>query len=1142
VVRRYPESFLFCDEVGLGKTIEAGLALRQLLISGRVKRVLVLVPKGLLRQWQEELHEKLALSLPRLDGGRLLDVFDRPVASHGRGPWDVPRLLASSQLARRRDRRAEILAAEPWDLVIVDEAHHARRHGAGSGGQRRPNRLLALLAGGPDQPGLKDRSRCLYLLTATPMQVDPVEVWDLLRLLGLGGLWGAREESFLEYFRQLRRPFGERDWRFLHAMLADDLEAGGELDPLLRRTAERRLGGERWQAIDEWVTRGGDAAGFDDAQEKVLDALLRRHTPLKRFAWRGTRELLRVYRRRGLLAAAVPERRPRNVWIALTGEERRLYRRIERYVSEFYQRYEAERQGLGFVMTVYRRRLTSSFHAIRRSLERRLALLRDRGRGEDADPRPPADGGPETATLWADGGELAYVEAFVEDLRILRSDSKLAHLKRDLAATLAERDTVLVFTQYTDTLDYLRRDLVGEHGAAIACYSGRGGERWDGAAWTSCGKEALREAFRRREVRILLCTEAAGEGLNLQTCGVLINYDMPWNPMRVEQRIGRIDRIGQVFPEVWTRNYFYEDTVEALVYQRLNDRIRWFEEVVGTLEPILHRVGESIRTLAMLPDHRRARALEEEVAALDREIDGRSPEVVEMMADLDPVAGESPVGEGEEPPAGWRDVEAAIAGSRVLGDRFAADPEIPGAYLLRWRGGDRRVTFSPEVFDRRPYTLELLTWGHPLFDEILAAADASEVGAGGDEPRGLGLYRTRLPAPVSLFLRPSPGGLAAIRSLADLEEALVAGGGPWQPADEGEASTVFSRARQGVLSARNRLAARRRREESRALAQAARQVLVRAALVELAGARTPGLFDPPELSDELRCGRFGPGAVRALARRGGPFDELLRIAGGEDLDVRTDDPFYARIAGRPTRDLERRRSALIDEGRTVVAEHAALERAAAAERLAVREPSAGGLLERLWFPLSLPEAEAPDGGSGASPPFEPLEPGEVRPFENTVPLYDRLESAARRFGDAAELGETLQADEIRHPGDYRWVGLDHRSRVRPSQGLFVAPVPGESLNRRIGSGTWCLFRLAPAAVREGRIVLARHRDLADPDFDGPYALRIYGSERTPDPDGWGELRVVLRPSSTDPRYELIALEDLADGELRLIAELVEVLG
>ena len=225
VVRRFPESFLFSDEVGLGKTIEAGLALRQLNLSGRVRRALLLVPSALVQQWQEELHEKLVLSVPRFDGSRFLDVTGRELPMPDvSNPWNAHSLtLASTQLARREERRKQLLAAKPWDLILVDEAHHARRRGFNSLVPS-PNKLLQLLAGTPGKAGLKDRSQALYLLTATPMQLHPLETWDLLRLLGLGGLWGAQESHFLDWFDELRQPFEERDWQLLFDLFEESLE------------------------------------------------------------------------------------------------------------------------------------------------------------------------------------------------------------------------------------------------------------------------------------------------------------------------------------------------------------------------------------------------------------------------------------------------------------------------------------------------------------------------------------------------------------------------------------------------------------------------------------------------------------------------------------------------------------------------------------------------------------------------------------------------------------------------------------------------------------------------------------------------------------------------------------------------------
>lgn len=309
--------------------------------------------------------------------------------------------------------------------------------------------------------------------------------------------------------------------------------------------------------------------------EPHLLSLARRHTPLRRLVFRHTRALLRDYHERGLLSATVPTRDPRPQWIPMSTEETMLYRAVSNYTATFYHRYEESRRGLGFVLTVYRRRLTSSLYALHTSLKRRLKALRRAGTWlevddeasaerllleEDQRPDIPAVNAlPEHLRL----EEISALETLLDRMSTLGDhDSKSAQLLRDLPDLLKERDKVIVFTQYTDTMDYLRERLKTAYGKALACYSGQGGERWDGNRWKQVSKEEVKNTFAKGEVRVLLATDAASEGLNLQTCGVLINYDMPWNPMRVEQRIGRIDRIGQTYETVWIYHYFYEGTIE----------------------------------------------------------------------------------------------------------------------------------------------------------------------------------------------------------------------------------------------------------------------------------------------------------------------------------------------------------------------------------------------------------------------------------------------------------------------------------------------------------------------------------------------------------------------------------------------------
>jgi uncharacterized protein len=173
-------------------------------------------------------------------------------------------------------------------------------------------------------------------------------------------------------------------------------------------------------------------------------------------------------------------------------------------------------------------------------------------------------------------------------------------------------------------------------------------------------------------------------------------------------------------------------------------------------------------------------------------------------------------------------------------------------------------------------------------------------------------------------------------------------------------------------------------------------------------------------------------------------------------------------------------------------------------------------------------------------PFRRLPIEEVRPFVNSVPLYD-LSAAAGRFSDVQEVEEVAQGAEVLRPEEFQWVELP--DEFRPRRGLFVAKVVGESMNRRIPNGAWCLFRLSPQASRQGKIVLVQLHGLEDPETGGQYTVKLYESEKRIAPDGeWRHAVIVLRPDSTSSAFEPIALESREADDLRVIAELVAVLG
>ncbi|GAB4161483.1 MAG: hypothetical protein Fur0021_34650 [Candidatus Promineifilaceae bacterium] len=933
LIERFPDRALLCDEVGLGKTIEAGLVIRELILNGRVKRCLILAPAAVLRQWQEELYEKFNLDIPRYHGGQLYDVDNDPLGPPTDNPWDeCDLLLASSHLAKRRERVPQLAEARPWDLLVVDEAHHARRKDFLQ--QRyRPNRLLTLL----NRLKENEQYQGLLLLTATPMQVHPVEVWDLLTVLGLGGRWGADENNFLSFFSELRRPFRDTEWGFVFDLVADYLENSGQdgqIDPHFYETMRRHIGTPHANAIRDLPRQRGQrraiVRGLPEPAHPYVREMARRHTPLQHYVFRNTRDLLRQYVSKGLLKAKVPRREPTIRRIDFLSEEAELYGRITEYISEFYARYESERRGLGFIMTVYRRRLTSSFYAVRKSLERRrdwllgqlefgeAFTLEDEADLEELDeleqagldlhgldPQQPMTISQKEHFL----AELDYLDSFISDLRSLsQGDSKVNQLKDELSRIFRQRPTVIIFTQYTDTMDYLREQLQTVYRGQIACYSGRGGEIWQGMTWLPTTKEFVKNQFREGKIKILLCTESASEGLNLQTCGVLINYDMPWNPMRVEQRIGRIDRIGQTYDRVWIFNYFYRDTIEDRIYQALKDRINWFEDVVGTLQPILADVTKVTRDLAMLPAERQAAELDSAIRKLREEIDRARVESL----DLDEYLHQEEPGRALQSPVTLADLGTTLTQSLATRHLFRPHPELDDAYWLNWRGEKTAVTFSVEQFDKLPDTLHFMSYGSPLLAEILDALPAPQA-----YPSHVARFtanntwsvhawydlRSKQPQQINTF--------TALKQLLQVQNVIVEDG----QADLAEQK--FTKEAGSLIETYQRRLSQYVQQQQAILQAKACRLLEQAALTEIALGQQRSLFE----SENYPTG-FNQEAIKGLARHGGVWRWLLVIATNRGKasvpQPEPTDPYFEQVRNEKAEKLKALLSQITDEAGVLV--------------------------------------------------------------------------------------------------------------------------------------------------------------------------------------------------------------------------------
>jgi superfamily II DNA or RNA helicase len=470
---------------------------------------------------------------------------------------------------------------------------------------------------------------------------------------------------------------------------------------------------------------------------------MRSQSPIGRLISRHTRELLRRYHKAGKMATPIADREVEDRFVPLSADEARIYESVENYISTTYNQASAkEKNAVGFVMTIYRRRLASSFHALRHTLEDRLAAMKSGKLPTVSDNTDEADTemsdtvgemlAPDEVTELEQAAlaqeEKDDIASLLEKIRQLPPDTKAERLRVELEKLRADGyPQTMVFTQYTDTMDFLRDELATKTTLRVMCFSGRGGEvREKDGRWRSISREEAKRLFRTGKADVLLCTDAAAEGLNFQFCGSLINYDMPWNPMRVEQRIGRIDRLGQEHAKIRIVNLHYEGTVETDVYMALRRRIHLFESVVGRLQPILAKMS-SVITGHVLGHHANDADAR---AALTGELEQQAEQAKKEGFDLDAMLD----GDLQEPPRPAP--KLTLPDLDMILQR--ADSLPPGIEIKKLQNGEYayqapgmaepvRITTRPEYFDEHSDSLELWSPGSPAFPIPETAATPEEL-------------------------------------------------------------------------------------------------------------------------------------------------------------------------------------------------------------------------------------------------------------------------------------------------------------------------------------------------------------------------------------------------------------------------------
>lgn len=583
---------LLADEVGVGKTLSlaASAMLSVLLEDGPV---LILCPSTLTLQWQVELSDKLGIPSAVWSSTKKVWIDPKGHIIKTRGAEDIARCpfriaIVSTGLIFHKAEECSHLLERKYGTVVLDEAHKARRRG-GLGLQREePNNLLSFM----QQIG--PRTRNLLLGTATPIQTDVSELWDLMSILNAGADFVLGREPFarwsdweqaLPIVKGAETPTDTKDaWEWLRNPLPPAQE-----NPLFTQL-RLQLG-----LPDKtfFTDRGFGSLGFLERMEidQALDpGFLRENNPIVRHTVLRRRKTLEEA---GLLEKVGVEIHPNpnapvtaypGVGFEGLGLQTNLpfdlaYQAAEAFTTALQKRTKVG----GFMKTLLLQRICSSFASGRSTAQKllRKEVLEDEEQAKQVQEL--------TSVLTPE--EADYLKTIQSELsRPEARDPKLAAVLHFLTAERSEGKTWLehgciIFSQYYDTVYFLGAELAKLlPGEPVGVYAGTGKSGlFQGEDFASVEREEIKSAVKKREIRLVVATDAACEGLNLQTLGTLINVDLPWNPARLEQRLGRIKRFGQVRHIVDMLNLVYHATQDEKVYQVLSRRMQDRYDIFGSL-------------------------------------------------------------------------------------------------------------------------------------------------------------------------------------------------------------------------------------------------------------------------------------------------------------------------------------------------------------------------------------------------------------------------------------------------------------------------------------------------------------------------------------------------------------------------------
>jgi superfamily II DNA or RNA helicase len=583
---------LLADEVGLGKTLSLATSalVATLLDDGPV---LILCPSTLTFQWQVELKDRLGIPSAVWHSSKKVWIDPEGHFIHTRGAEDIIRCpyriaLVSTGLIFHEADESKALLEKKYGTVILDEAHKARRR-SGFGNKNEPdNNLLEFML------KIGQRTKNLLLGTATPIQTDVRELWDLMRILqsgadfvlGRGALARWPDiDLVLRYLKGDANPTNEKDvWELIRNPLPPAKEHNCFM-------ALRTSLGINNDCFFSDVGFGSLTHADKVELEYMLDGgFFKHHNPIIRHTVLRKRKTLEeaglldrvgvsIHPDPNAAVSAYPGQNFSGLGLMTNHAFNLAYEAAEQFTELLSQRTKAA----GFMKSLLLQRICSSFISGRKTAEKMLQriLLEDE---EDA----------QLLINELDGltpEEAKYLKTIINELsRPEARDPKLDAVHYFLTQHHVSKKTWLehgciIFSQYYDTALWVGSELarlLGDEVVAVYAGTGKSG-LFKGGAFATAEREEIKSAVKRREFRLVVATDAACEGLNLQTLGTLINIDLPWNPSRLEQRLGRIKRFGQSRSNVDMLNLVYHDTRDEAVYRVLSQRMKDKFDIFGGL-------------------------------------------------------------------------------------------------------------------------------------------------------------------------------------------------------------------------------------------------------------------------------------------------------------------------------------------------------------------------------------------------------------------------------------------------------------------------------------------------------------------------------------------------------------------------------